>query len=147
MNVLDMLVANEQSIGQLYHEYSDVFPEFSDFWEKLAKEEYNHASWLNEVSPKVVEGSLHIDERRFTKEAGESYRKYLEGEFEKARQKGISLLQALSVALNIEESLIESKYFEVLEADSTELRRIFSDLESATRDHMRRVRKVWSENR
>ena len=141
-----MLAANEQSIGQLYHDYSDMFPEYSDFWEKLAKEEYNHASWLNEVSRKVVEGSLHIDERRFTKEAVESYRKYLEGEFEKARQSGISLLQALSIALGIEESLIESKYFEVLEADSNELRRVLSDLDSATRDHVKRVRKVWSEN-
>jgi len=39
MNVLDMLAANEQSIGQLYHDYSVMFPEYGDFWEKLAKEE------------------------------------------------------------------------------------------------------------
>jgi len=89
----------------------------------------------------------NINERRFTKEAVESYHKYLQGEFEKARQGGISLLQALSIALGIEESVIESKYFEVLEADSNELRRVLSDLDSATRDHMKRVRKVWSENR
>ncbi|MFC2022573.1 hypothetical protein ACFLTL_00205 [Chloroflexota bacterium] len=147
MNVLDMLAANEVSIGQLYNEYANMFPEYSDFWDKLAKEEYNHARWLTEVSRKAVEGSLHIDERRFTKEAVESYRKYLQGECEKARREGISLLQALSIALNIEESLIESKYFEVLEADPTELRRILSDLEIATKEHMRRVRNIWLENR
>ena len=66
MNMLDLLAANEESIGQPYNEYADTFPEYSDFWVNLAKEEFNHASWLTEVSRKVTEGSLYINAGLYT---------------------------------------------------------------------------------
>ncbi len=57
------------------------------------------------------------------------------------------LINALSIALYIEEALIERKFFEVIEGDSVGLKHVLLDVAAATRSHIDRVRKVWSKHR
>ena len=45
-----------------------------------------------------------------------------------AREPGMSPINALSVALYIEESIIEQRFFEVFAADAPELKRVLADL-------------------
>ena len=72
---------------------------------------------------------------------------YLERELTSAREPGMSPINALSVAVYIEESMIEQRYFEVFAPDAAELKRVLSDLATATRSHLDKVRDEWGKQR
>lgn len=57
----------------------------------------------------------------------------------------ISLTKALSIARDIENGLIEKKFFEVFEGDPIELKQVLLDLAAATREHYNRIEKAWNE--
>jgi rubrerythrin len=56
----------------------------------------------------------------------------------------ISLIKALSIARDIENGLIEKKFFEVFEGDPIELKQVLLNLAAATREHHNRIEKVWN---
>ncbi|TET10801.1 MAG: hypothetical protein E3J83_00055 [Candidatus Atribacteria bacterium] len=59
----------------------------------------------------------------------------------------ISLIKALSIARDIENGLIEKKFFEIFEGDPIELKHVLLNLAAATREHYNRIEKVWKETR
>ena len=147
INVVEMLARNEEAISQLYHAYSEKFPESKGFWLGLADEEIGHAGSLRELHSKIHEGSVYLDESRFKVAAIKTFLDYLEREVAKTREQGVSLINALSTALYIEEALIERKYFEVFETDSVDLKHVLLDLAASTEEHVRRVREVQARYR
>ena len=147
MDILELLAKNEESIGDLYRAYADRFPEYEDLWLGLANEEEQHAGWIRRLSDQVSAGTLHVDEKRFKNTAIETYLKYLMTEVQKAKSGDMALINALSIALYIEKSLIDRKYFEVFKTDAAELQQVLLNLEAATKDHIGRLQKVWSEKR
>lgn len=141
--LIEKLAQNEESVSQLYRAYADRFPAYNEFWAGLADEEMKHASWLRQLSMKIVDGSpLYVDEDRFRVQPVQIYQNYLQQELTKAKGADISLTYALSVTASIEESLIERKYFEVFETDSVELKHVLLNLADATRAHMNKAREM-----
>lgn len=72
---------------------------------------------------------------------------HVEEEIKKAAASGYNLTYALSAALNFETGLIESKYFEIFDSFSLEMKRIFMNLTEETKDHVTKVREAWLKNK
>jgi len=147
MDILDMLAANEESIGNVYKAYEERFPEYRDFWARLVDDEVEHASRIRKLNVEVKRGLLPLTDRRFKEEAIQTYRQYLEKELNSAQRQDMSLIDALSIALYIEKSLIEHEFFEVFEEDSVEVKALLLGLKAATKAHLSRVQEAWSKNR
>jgi len=144
-DIIEMLAKNEEAVSQLYSAYADRFPEYRDFWSDLAVEEIDHANELRKLCGIAGEGSLHIREGRFNTTAIGNFSSYVKRESEPDRVKSSSLINALSVALSIEESMIEHKFFDVFEADSVEIRHVLLKLAADTRSHLEQVRQLRDE--
>ncbi len=144
MEMLELLAANEELISNLYTSYADRFPEHKDFWQGLAIDEIKHAKWLRAIDAQHTRGRMEVDVKRFNKEAIKTYHQYLKEEISKVSN-DLPLKVALTTSLYIEKSLIEQKYFEVLTGDSAKVRKTLANLEEATKDHINRVQKAWSE--
>ena len=54
---------------------------------------------------------------------------------------------ALSISNDIENGMIEGKFFEVFESDSAEIKETFEMLERATMQHRERVEAFWENER
>jgi len=145
LKIIELLAEHEKKISRLYKEYSLKFPEQKDFWSKIAKEEIEHASWILKLRSKVKEGSVYFEEDRFNKEAIKTSLKYVESQITKVQNKEISAKNALSVARDLENGLIEKKFFEVFKPDCREIKQVLLDLTIATREHYNRIKKVWKE--
>jgi len=145
LKVIKLLAEHEKVIGQLYKEYARKFPEQKNFWSKIAREEIEHASWIFKLRSKIEEGSLYFKEGRFKMEAIKTSLGYLKSQITEAQNNKISAKNALSVARDIENGLIEKKFFEVFEPDCREIKQVFLDLATATRDHSNRIEKIWKE--
>ena len=145
--LIEFLIRNEECISELYLAYADKYKESSAFWSGLAMEEKGHADCIRELAGKVEEGTVHIEPGRFNKEAIENFTKYVRGEIERSRKEQMPLITALSIALSIEQSMIEKRFFEIFDTDSAELKHVLHDLTASTEEHIKRVEECWAEHR
>jgi hypothetical protein len=140
--IIDKLAANEESIAKLYKGYADAFPDLREFWSSLGSEEVGHASCIGSLGRQIGTPSLFMDGDRFNAIAIQTFTDYLDRELSRLSAKEISLIEALSITLYIEESLIESKVFEVFKADSAELQHTLAKLRDETLAHRDRARET-----
>ncbi len=145
--VIEAMAKNEEAVSRLYQSYADRFPAQKAFWSGLAADETSHAGWIRGLQVKMREGSLAVNRDRFKTQPVRGFSAYLERELASAREPGISPINALSVAMYVEESIIEQRFFEAFASDAPELKRVLVDLAAATKSHLEKVREEWGKQR
>jgi hypothetical protein len=140
--IIELLAGSEETIGKLYTTYANRFHETEPFWKSLAEDERNHAIWIRSLKAKSGNNKLIFNPDRFRSAAIKTFINHTEKEIIEAGKPGYQLINALSMAYFIEDSLIEKKYFEVFEADSVELKGLLNKLESATKKHALQVKEA-----
>ena len=143
VRTLELMAEHEKVISRLYQEYARKFPKYQDFWSKLASEEIEHARWISRLHAQVKDGLLHFNEGRFKEAAIKTSLEYVKSKITEAQKENISAKKALSVARDLENGLIEKKYFEIFAFDCREIKQVFLDLAAATRKHYHRIEEVW----
>ncbi|MDD5040723.1 MAG: hypothetical protein PHY34_06295 [Patescibacteria group bacterium] len=147
ITMLNKLALLEESMNRLYNLYAGRFPEEKDFWMTIAGEEAQHATWVKRLMPRVDEGLVFFQKGRFNESSIESTLQYLATLIAQAEQGGLELINALSIAHDIESSLIEKEYYTVFKSDLAEFRELLSKLAQATKGHAQRVQAVWDKYR
>jgi len=148
VEVLDKLAQHEELIGKLYEAYANVFPELKDLWNLLSKDEHQHATWIKELNLQASSDSrLFINNHRFKIEAINTSLEYIHKEIDRVNISPIPTIEALSITFYIEQSLIESRLFEVFETDSVELKHLLLKLNNETVNHRTKVREVLDRHR
>ena len=139
-----MLAKNEEEIGELYKLYAIKLPQYKDLWLELADEEVTHAKWIRDFAKGIDKGSIFLNKKRFPEEAFQTYHEYLQGSMSRAQLKGIEPMQAFTVALYIEQSLIELKFWEVIDTGSEEFDKVALRLSEATTGHIKKIGDYWA---
>jgi hypothetical protein len=145
--IIDRLATNEESIAELYKGYADAFPVLGEFWSALASEEVGHASCIRSLGAQIGTPSLFMDENRFNATAIQTFTDYVNGELSRLDKEKMPVIEALSITLYIEESLIESKFFEVFKADTAELQHTLRRLHDETLAHHDRAKETLEKYR
>jgi hypothetical protein len=118
--VMEATMVLEKETMALYTRYAKVFegdPKFRDFWFSMARDEANHVGALTLVST-VLECEGLLDQPSAFAMEDEMIR-HLRALLERARLNaagGLTMDQALGVALEVEESEIEDRVGELLKA-------------------------------
>ncbi|MFH1675580.1 MAG: ferritin family protein [bacterium] len=142
---VEALAKHEEVIRDLYVAYARRFPEHVTFWEQLANEEQAHAGWIRNLLRNAEDGELHIVPGRFRSKAIETSMKYLRDEAEKARMQEIDISYAAAIAREVESALIDRKFFEIFDTDSTALQDTLTALQNATKEHRKKVDEFFDE--
>lgn len=135
IKTIEALANHEEAISQLYRKYGDKFPDYEQFWLGLAEEEVLHTKWIRELRDDIEEGTVFFNEGRFNIVAIQTSLKYIKKQIVDSENQEISLPFALFLALDIENALLERKYFEIFEGDSVGLKHVLQDLAEATELH------------
>ncbi|MBM3255431.1 MAG: hypothetical protein FJZ08_03945 [Candidatus Omnitrophica bacterium] len=143
--VLEGLAKNEEAVALLYETYSRQFQNTKEFWEQLALEEIAHAAAIRSLHPLIKSGAIGFDQDRFNMQAIGFFHNYVGELINKAQ--GKDLVWALSVAMDLEESLIERKFFTVFKTDSQQLKYILNKLAEDTQRHFNNIREAWERYR
>jgi hypothetical protein len=144
---LQALAKNEEAVAALYEAYAEAFPDYRDLWSNLSQAELDHAAWLRALSSLVEEGSVYFVRDRLTPEAIRTTIEYVQQGLAAAEHRWPSLIQALSMARDLERGLVERRFFEVFDEEPVELRRVMRDLSAATEEHIGTIEKAWQEAR
>ena len=144
MDTLELLAKNEEEIGELYKLYARMLPHYKDLWLELADEEVIHAKWIRGFAKGIEKGSIFLDKKRFPMAALSTYHEYLQKSVGEASLKGIEPIEAFTMALYIERSLLELKFFEVIDTGSEDFDRVVLRLSEATKGHIKIIEEYWA---
>lgn len=141
--ILGLMIDLEFKLAELYTILSEQFSTHQEFWSSLSAEELEHASWLEYLFKKAGEGSLVFQEEATKTYTVEASLSYLTGVIEKAKHRDLSLAQALSLSLDIENSMLEKKVFEHFQSNSLDLKNVLKTLKDETERHATTIKGMW----
>jgi rubrerythrin len=139
-NLIELMATHEETLSQLYQLYGQKYDYYQAFWNDIASEEIDHARWLHALNEKVERGELSFDEHLFKLPAITAALEFLDKKLTQARMEDIPVLSALSISRDLENSMLEQKFFIVFKSDSPELKKVFSELEEATITHAHKIK-------
>lgn len=145
--ILDLLARHEEAVGRLYAVYAKLFPTQAEFWKQFSEEEFRHASWIRQLDLLVAKGRIGFDAGRYRTKALQTSLAFVEMQAENVQDEAITQVAALSMALSLENGLIEKGFFEVFENDSPQFSELLQKLSEATKDHRERMKLAWDEVR
>jgi len=97
----------ERVVANIYNTFVQLFPEEKSFWQDIAQDERDHASWLSSVNFFEMIDLLPSKELIPTMELIHNSLKFAENKNRHLRSNPMSLEDGLKLALNLEETMVE----------------------------------------
>lgn len=106
-------------------------------WEDLGKAELEHAETIETLRRQVSEKTVFVDEGKTKTLAVQSLVNYTKGSIEEARMGKMTRINALAVAKDLENSLLEKKYFTFFKSSSGQFNDLMQELFADTTEHFK----------
>jgi hypothetical protein len=146
-DVLELLVRHELAIKRLYETFAGLFPHRSDFWRRLASEEQKHADWLTALQSGSM-GQQFMLESHLKAEAISLSIAYVDDQSRKAAAGNFSAMEALAIARDIENALLEKQFSKLRNTGSSALKSAAMNLAAETEKHRSAlVQAIFSEQK
>ena len=145
--LLGALAEHERAIARLYQAYSSRFDEYGIFWGDLAQEELKRAACLNKLRTLLRENPAIVIVERFSVDAIRFSIDYVNELIGRAGQPNFELINALSLAKKLVESLLVKNFFEALSGDSQEAREALEFLANETERHFKILCNIQEERK
>ena len=127
-NIIDSMIKQESLLAKLYTLFAKQFPDYSELWTALAKDEMQHAKWLGELYEAGAKGIVLFDEGKIKTYTMNAFITYLEGIIARAEKNELPLANAISCTHDLERSLIEKNVFSHFDSTSAKARSILKRL-------------------
>jgi rubrerythrin len=116
--ILDLFEAHEIAMYEIYNLFASKYSDYEDFWRGIAEEEKIHARWIRTIRSKVETGDLSIDADMVSISAIENSLAYLQSQISLFSSEESTVDQAFTLAMQIENSIIERGIFDIIKTDS-----------------------------
>ena len=147
IQTLGLMAAHESALADLYRAYAKTLPSYEDFFHGLAADEVLHARMLAGFVDDVKTRKVSVKPGRFSSQSILSSLDFTKERVAEAERGEVSLMEALSTARDLEDGLIERKYFGIFEDDGPELTKLLERLAVETEAHRRKVTEAWERER
>jgi hypothetical protein len=139
LDSLELLIRHELAIKQLYELFAVMFPEFHDFWRNIVGEEQQHADLLLRLQSKETLKKWFLSDGQLKRLAIRGSLDYLDAQIMRISKASISVREALSIAKDLEDALIEKQFFKVTGSAPEEISLSMRDIVAESRQHQRRI--------
>ena len=138
--ILNDLAAHELMISELYDMYAAMHPQSSSLWSALAEEERTHSSMLTALNKLLDNGSLFWNLGEFASTNVAEQLAVIHTALNWARGMKQSESECLKTALQIESSLLESRFYSVVTSEAKEFTYACQALSRATEKHLQQLK-------
>ena len=132
---IDLLISVEETAGNLYRRCARQYPEMGDLWRSMSMSEERHAQLLREIASDPSEAAGFCERRMFAVNPMRILLGELRRSVEGLDGPRTSILSALEVAREIENSVLERRVLDPLPGDSATTRQELEQLAADTADH------------
>jgi len=136
LKTLEMMAELEMNISEFYKCAGEIWKEDSGFWEGLAQVEVSHAEGIKKIIDILSRRPQEFELGRPVNAAAVNTAiSGIKINIEKLRKGRIDRIQVLFISRDIEQSLLESRYTEILKTKDTEYQKLISEIASQTESH------------
>jgi hypothetical protein len=136
MQLMDEMVALELALSALYQACSNRFAEDRNFWLAIAHQEQAHAGHLKKLAALIAAHPAEFRTgRAFNSAAIKTVRCGIERYLQDVRDGHVDRVRALYIGKDIEGSVLEANYPEIVETDSTRFREAIDRISRETVEH------------
>jgi len=136
VTMVQLMAETEITIAEFYDTCARVWKEDADFWKAIAHEERKHADNLYRMKNIILQKPERFEKGRiFNPAAIKTTISYIQNNRQKIEQGAIEKNKALFIARDIEQSLMEQKYPDILKTDDIEYRSLIEEIHSQTVSH------------
>lgn len=139
------IIRHEINLAKMYEQFAKSHPNHQQFWSQLAREEAMHAKWIKSLAQYYKNGQNSSSGFKLNHQALKTAISHLEKQTEASKNGQLSLLTAVSIALDIEKSMIENKFFEIFDLADGKRERLRAGLEKETSKHRQKLENLFSE--
>lgn len=130
----------EEVIASLYGTCAERWMEDGDFWEQMAKEEIGHAQLIKQIAQMVEESPRQFDlGRPFNQVAINTAIAGVKRHIEAIKQGEYSHKKAIIIARDLEQSILESRYIELLKTSNVEYLETIKGIVQDTARHRKTI--------
>lgn len=146
LSVLEKMREHELSMAELYQTCSKVWPVDKEFWADMEQAEIRHAQHLEKMVKFLSERPESFKWGRSLKPVAiETATSGIRLNINRLKKGALPLYKTLVTARDLDQSIIESKYGEVIKTDDIEFRSLMSEVVSDTRSHLDRLNRKIKE--
>jgi len=128
----------------MYNQFAKSHPDYTQFWSRLADEEVRHAKLIESLGDHYRAGHIGLSELKLNPQALKTSITHLEKQTQASKNGDLSLLNAVSIAIDIEKSMIDKKFFAIFDLGGAKQARIRSGLEKETLTHRQKLENLFS---
>ena len=142
LETLELMARAEETIERLYETCAGLWKENGDFWQDLAGEEKSHAEIIRTMAAMLVGNPGHFQAGRpFSAGVLKTFISGIEHQIESVKRTAVPEVNAMRIALDIEQALIEARYAEVVKTDDRHFQDLANEIVRETAIHRRLVEK------
>lgn len=142
LKILDVMAQFEVCLSELYEAFAQADPELGDFWRGLAAAEFNHFENIRRMAS-LIENKCHTFQggRTFNLAVLNTAIKGVMETKGKIQKGGLTREKMLILARDYEQSLLESRYGEVVRSDDVEYQTLLNEILNQTKEHGQSIQK------
>ena len=136
LHVLQYMAQLELALAEFYEACAQTWEEDEDFWSRLGQQERQHAQNIRKMAEIISEKYEFFESfRPFNPAAVRTIISGIEDNRHRLKGGGISKRNALFIARDIERSLIEAKYSEIVKTTDIEYKNLLTAIITQTEAH------------
>ncbi|NLT22344.1 MAG: hypothetical protein GXX82_04790 [Syntrophorhabdus sp.] len=140
LNVLSFMAEAESALAELYHVCGEAWQDTRAFWSGIEEEENRHARNIERMKDIITQKPERFERGRpFNIVAVQTFVKGIRGNTEKVRTGALQRRNALFLARDLEQSIMEQRYGEIVKTGDTEYLGLMKEIISDTVTHKARI--------
>lgn len=140
--IIELMVQQELKLAELYQALMESVPSLVDLWSKTRGEELQHVQWVEHLGNKIKSGGILFQEDKVRANALQSFLTYLDSIINRVKGNKLTDFEALVLASDVEDSLLERKVFDHFQHDSPEIKVTLERLRIETQEHGNQMREI-----
>jgi hypothetical protein len=143
----ELMIRVEESAGAFYKACAGKFPDRRDFWLTLASAEEAHARFLRDLARDPADALAFAYRRRTAVSPLKVLLDFLSRNLAALETTSVTLVHALAIARDIENSVLEKQILEAVPGDSPHVRKTIQRMNAETGEHRTRIEAALAEFR
>lgn len=139
LQIIDLLLRIFEMFSDFYLLSAERFPHEAEFWRELAEDKKKHLDCLRKLMNSWKKGAVMFEEGKIKTYTLDAFLSYLAGVVTKAENGELSLDQTMTLARDLENSLVVRKVFEHFDAPSGEIKDLINRMNNQSEQHHRMV--------
>jgi rubrerythrin len=140
------MITIELAVGHCYECCAGKWPDDTAFWMRIAGEEKQHARHVEKMIELVSSRPEEFaPDQSFAPEAIQSFRSHVQSREQQLLENTLPYRQMLALLLDIESSMIESRYFKIVKSRDSEYSYLLNILIEQSRMHQEKLQEKIAE--